>query len=206
VPGRHRLRFVTCQPSSLLIFAAAIAVLQAASSPARADEELLRGPHPFVKNNELTLHAGYSGGLGDYVSGMRLQANYSFRTSQLIWLDLEIGGVSGSCHADAITCSKGAGNAVDVLAGAAWKYQTELPIVVHARIDGGPVFLFPDGTRSAAGFLLRASAGGYYYLYDWFGLGAEIGGAWGIGFFRTTPSHRGELGSVEATLGVALQF
>jgi hypothetical protein len=27
-----------------------------------------------------------------------------------------------------------------------------------------------------------------------------------MGFFRASPSHTGNLGSVEATLGVALQF
>ena len=205
-PGRHRLRPVRFLTRALLISTSALALCSAAAAPARADEELLRGPHPFIKDNELALHAGFSGGMGDYVSGMRLQADYGYRMGQIAWLDIQMGVVSGSCHADTITCSKGTGNAIDVLAGAAWKFQTKLPIVVHARVDGGPVFLFPDNTPSAAGFLVRGATGAHYYLYDWFGLGAEIGAGWGLAFFRSTPRHTGSLGSVTATLGVTLQF
>lgn len=198
-----------CLPRVLPCFAAAFAVsavLLATATPARAQEELLRGPHPFLKNDELTLHAGMSGGLGDYVSGMRLQADYGYRVGQLTWFDLQMGVVSGSCHSDATTCNKGAGNAIDILAGAAWKFQTKVPVVVYCRVDGGPVFLFPDGTRSAAGFLVHGAAGAHYYLYDWFGLGLEVGGAWGLAFFSSTPSHTASLGSADATLGVTLQF
>jgi hypothetical protein len=186
--------------------AATFAVFLGAVFYTHAEEELLRGPHPFIKDNELALHAGYSGGLGDYVSGLRLQGDYGYRLGQIPWFDLQMGVVSGGCQTDAITCSKGAGNAVDILAGVAWKFEAKLPIVVHARVDGGPVFLFPDGTRSAAGFLMRGAAGAHYYLYDWFGLGAEIGGAWGLGFFRSAPRHTGNLGSLDASLGVTLQF
>jgi hypothetical protein len=181
-------------------------LLCVAALPAQADEELLRGPHPFIKNDELALHAGYSGGLGDNVSGLRLQGDYSYRMGQVTWLDVQMGVVSGSCRTDAIACGDGTGNSVDIVAGAAWKFQTRLPLVVHVRVDGGPIFLFPDGARSSAGFLFRGAAGMHYFLYDWFGLGGEIAGAWGMGFFRADPKHDGQLGSVEATLGVTLQF
>jgi hypothetical protein len=183
-----------------------ITVLLCAAFPVRAEEELLRGPHPFIQNDELDLHAGYAFAFGDDVSGLRMQADFSHRLGQVVWLDIQMGVVSGSCHTGDTTCSRGSGNAVDILAGAAWKFQTRLPLVIHVRADGGPVFLFPDSTRSAAGFLLRGAAGAHYYLYDWFGLGGEIGGTYGLGFFRTSPSHTGNLGSLDATLGVALQF
>ncbi len=181
-------------------------VLGGAALPAQADEVLLHGPHPFIKNDELALHAGFSGGLGDNVTGLRLQGDYSYRLGQVTWFDVQMGVVSGSCHRQEIACGDGTGNSVDIVAGAAWKFQTRLPLVVHLRADGGPIFIFPDSARSSAGFLFRGAAGMHYYLYDWFGLGGELAGAWGMGFFRASPSHTGNLGSVEATLGVTLQF
>jgi hypothetical protein len=183
-----------------------IVLLAAATSSARAEEDLLRGPHPFVKADELDLHAGYSGGLGDNVSGVRLQGDYTYRLGQVTWLDVQMGVVSGSCRTHEIACSNGTGTSVDVVGGAAWKFQTRLPLVVHARAAGGPLFLFPDGARSSAGFLVRGAGGAHYFLYDWFGLGAEIGASWGMAFFRADPRHTAHLGSVDATLGVALQF
>ena len=183
-----------------------LVALFAAALPARAEEELLRGPHPFIKNDELALHAGFSGGLGDNVSGLRLQGDYSYRLGQVTWFDVQMGVVSGSCRTQEIACSDGTGNSVDVVAGAAWKFQTRLPLVAQVRVDGGPLFLFPDSARSSMGFIFRGGAGLHYFLYDWFGLGGEIAGAWGMGFFRASPRHTGNLGSVEATLGVTLQF
>jgi hypothetical protein len=183
-----------------------LAVLVAATASARAEEELLRGPHPFIKSDELALHAGLSGGLGDNVSGLRLQGDYSYRMGQVTWFDLQMGVVSGSCRSQEIACRDGTGNSVDVVAGGAWKLQTRLPIVAHLRLAGGPFFLFPDSARSSAGFIVRGAAGAHYYLYDWFGLGGEIAGAWGMGFFRAPPRHTGNVGSVEATAGVTLQF
>ena len=201
-PGRHRLRAVLLPLRSCLGFV----LLCLAALPAQAEEELLHGPHPFIKNDELSLHAGFSGGLGDNVSGLRLQGDYSYRLGQTTWFDLQMGVVSGSCRNQEIACSDGTGDSVDIVAGAGWKYQTRLPLVVHVRFAGGPIFLFPDSARSSAGFLLRGAAGAHYFLYDWFGLGGELAGTWGMGFFRASPSHTGNLGSVEATLGVTLQF
>jgi hypothetical protein len=200
--GRHRLRAVRFLLPALLSAAALLGALPAA----HAEEEVLHGPHPFIKTDELALHAGYSGGLGDNVSGLRLQGDYSYRLGQVIWFDVQMGVVSGSCRNEEIACSDGTGNSVDIVAGAAWKFQTRLPLIVHLRVAGGPLFLFPDSAQSSMGFLFRGGAGAHYYLYDWFGLGGEIAGAWGMGFFRADPSHTGQLGSVEATLGVALQF
>ena len=177
-----------------------------ATSAARAEEELLRGPHPFIKDNELGLHAGYSAGLGDNMRGLRVQGDYLNRLAQTAWLDIQMGIVSGSCHADQTVCASGGGNAVDILGGAAWKFQTNLPIVPYAKAAAGPIFLFPDGTRSAAGFLVRGGLGAHYFLYDWFGVGAEVTGSWGAAFFAADSHRTGSLGSVDMNLGVALQF
>jgi hypothetical protein len=184
----------------------AFALLGASASSAKAEEELLRGPHPFLKDNELTLHAGYSAGLGDNVRGLRVQGDYLNRLAQTVWLDLQIGIVSGSCRANQTACGSGGGNAVDILGGAAWKFQTNLPIVPYAKAALGPIFLFPDGTRSAAGFLVRGAVGAHYFLYDWFGVGAEFAGSWGVAFFSSDSHGTGSLGSVDMKMSVALQF
>jgi hypothetical protein len=184
----------------------ALALLGASATSAQAEEELLRGPHPFIKDNELAIHAGYSAGLGDNMRGLRVQGDYLYRLAQTLWLDIQMGVVSGSCRTNQIACSNGSGNAVDVLGGAAWKFQTNLPIVPYAKVDLGPIFLFPDNTRSAAGFIVRGGVGAHYFLYDWFGVGAEFTGTWGMAFFATDAHRTGSLGSVDANLGVALQF
>jgi len=177
-----------------------------AASKAQAEEELLRGPHPFIKDNEVTLHAGYGAGLGDSMRGLRVQGDYLSRLAQTAWLDIQMGIVSGSCHTNPAACSNGGGNAVDILGGAAWKFQTNLPIVPYVKAAAGPIFLFPTSTRSAAGFLLRGGVGAHYFLYDWFGVGAEVTGAWGVAFFAADSHRTGALGSVDMNLGVAVQF
>jgi hypothetical protein len=183
-----------------------LALLGTSVTSARADEELLRGPHPFLKDNEVAAHAGYSAGLGDNVRGLRVQGNYLNRLAQTVWLDIQMGVVSGSCHTSQTACASGSGNAVDILGGAAWKFQTNLPIVPYVKAALGPIFLFPDSTRSAAGFLARGGVGAHYFLYDWFGVGAEIAGSWGMAFFAADSHRTGALGSVDMDLGVALQF
>lgn len=188
--------------SSLLAFA----FWGLAAPSAQAEEELLRGPHPFIRDNELTLHAGYSAGLGDNMRGLRVQGDYLNRLAQTAWLDIQMAIVSGSCHADQTVCESGSGNAVDILGGAAWKFQTNLPIVPYAKAAAGPIFLFPSNTRSAAGLLVRGGVGAHYFLYDWFGVGAEVTGSWGVAFFAADSHHSGALGSADINLGVALQF
>ena len=196
------LRAVRIFSPTLLVFALA----WLPSTSAKAEEELLRGPHPFIKDNELTVHAGYSAGLGDNMRGLRVQGDYLNRLAQAVWLDIQMGVVSGSCHTNQTACGSGGGNAVDILGGAAWKFQTNLPIVPYAKAALGPIFLFPDSTRSAAGFLLRGGVGAHYFLYDWFGVGAEFTGSWGVAFFAADSHRTGSLGSVDLNLGVALQF
>ena len=189
-----------------LAFVFAIALLGLSASSAQAEEELLRGPHPFIKDNELALHVGYGAGLGDTMRGLRVQGDYLNRLARTAWLDIQMGIVSGSCQTDPTACESGGGNAVDILGGVAWKFQTNLPIVPYVKAAVGPIFLFPSGTRSAAGFLARGGVGAHYFLYDWFGVGAEVTGSWGVAFFAADSHRTGALGSVDMNLGVALQF
>jgi len=182
----------------------ALVVVAFAASSARAEDELLRGPHPFTKDNELTLHAGYSAALGDDARGLRLQGDYSYRLGQLLWLDVQMGMTNGSCNTNEIGCAKGSGRAVDIVGGATWKFQTDVPVIPYVRLAAGPVFLFPDGTRSAFGLIGRGGVGAHYYLVDWFGIGIEFTGSGGLAF--RSGGHTRALGSLDANLGVALQF
>jgi hypothetical protein len=161
----------------------------------------LRGPHPFIKDNELTVHAGYGIGLGDMPDGVRVQGDYTYRIGQVPWLDIQMGLLAGACRASGTACG---GKTADILGGLAWKLQTNLPIVPYAKAMAGPVFMFPEGSRGVAGLLARGGAGAHYYPYDWFGLGVEITAAWGLAF----PSGGGarNVGGIDANVGVALQF
>lgn len=190
---------------TLALFVATFAIAGSAV-PARADDELLRGPHPFIRNDEATLHAGYTAGFGDNARGLRVQGDYYYRLDQSAWLDVQMAIVSGSCRSDPAVCTSGNGSAVDIAAGAAWKFQTNLPVVPYVKAVAGPLFLFPQNSRSAAGILVRGGLGAHYYLFDWFGVGAEVTGAAGVAFFGVAGHDRSAVGDVSATVGVALQF
>jgi hypothetical protein len=182
-----------------------VTVLLGATSLSRADE-LLRGPHPFVKENQVSIHTGYGIRLGDNAQGFRLQADYTYRLGQALWLDIQMGMVTGKCRTNQTACSQGKGDAVDILAGVAWKFQTNLPIVPYARVAAGTIFLFPDHTDSAWGLLARGAGGAHYFLYDWFGLGIELGASLGRAFYSASERSSAVVGGVDLNLGVALQF
>jgi hypothetical protein len=174
------------------------------SSSARAEDELLRGPHPFLHDNELTLHAGYSAALGDGARGLHVQGDYTYRLGQLLWLDLQMALTNGSCNVNEKACAKGSGSAIDIVGGVAWKFQTNVPVVPYVRLAGGPIFLFPDGTRSRFGLLGRGGIGAHYYFVDWFGLGVEFTGSGGFAFYGGSSLRM--LGSFDASVGAAFQF
>ena len=46
---------------------------------ARAEENLLHGPHPFLKDNELSVHALVGEGQGDALSGAKLELGYGYK-------------------------------------------------------------------------------------------------------------------------------
>jgi len=181
-------------------------LLAALAAPARGEETLLRGPHPFNQQNFIALHAGWGLGFGDAPVGPRLQGDYQYRLSGPAWLDLQMGVLAGDCRGRAQPCGAGTGKAVDILAGAAWNFQTSVPLVPYARVAAGPVFLFPEGVRSSAGFLLRGGAGIHYFFYDWFGVGAEITLAWGLAVYDLSALRSGNLTTVDGNVGVRWHF
>ncbi len=166
------------------------------ASRARAEgDELLRGPFPFLNENELSVHAGYAVGLGQAPSGTRAQVDYGLALQRGPWVDIQMGMVAGHCAGD---CGAEGGKSVDVLAGLKWKFQTSVPVVPYGKLAVGPVFLFPDDASNTAGFLVRGAVGAHYFFNHWLGLGAEISGATGYA--------SGALGSLDFTLGAEFQF
>src|SRR5215475_11992564 len=83
-------------PPLLLLFVAFLVALLGAT-PARADDNLLRGPHPFLKDNELSAHLLLAEGLGDSWSGTKLGLDYGYRLSGPAWLNLQINIQKGTC-------------------------------------------------------------------------------------------------------------
>jgi hypothetical protein len=191
----HRLCWFT-----LLLANALPLPVHADSTPAPQTEEILRGPHPFIKENEVAFHVGYSAGLGEAPSGVRVQGDYLSRLGRVPWLDIQMGILVGSCRAYEASCKRD--RAADILGGIAWRFQSTLPIVPYLKSSTGPVFLLSrDG--SAFGWVVRGGAGAHYYPYDWFGLGVELTAAWGVAVSDTRSMS---LGSIDANLGAAVQF
>jgi hypothetical protein len=183
-----------------------IVFLLVCSGSVRAEDLLLRGPHPFNKENFLAFHGGWAAGFGDGPQGPRLQGDFQFRLGVVTWLDLQMGVLVGDCRGRASPCGVGTGNAVDILGGFAWNFQTDLPLVPFVRIAAGPIYLFPDGGPRRIGVLLRGGGGAHYFFYDWFGVGAEVSTAWGLAIDDIGPFRSDRLGFLDATLGAIWHF
>ena len=186
-------------------FSCALA-LALAAGPARA-ENLLEGPHPFLRSNELSLHGGYGAGFGDTFAGPKVILDYGYKLERGIWLDLGLGLLSGVCrtHLDDPACAR-KGDSAEVLAGIKWKLRMSIPVVPYVKALAGLAYQFPDNAHSAWGPLLRAGLGAKYFLYEWFGVGGEVTISAGRAGYQddTTLSHA--LGGLDATLGAEVQF
>ena len=84
----HASRVRCCSPSRLL--------RRHAGARRR---QLLRGPHPFLKDNELSAHLLLAEGLGDSWSGTKLGIDYGYRLSGPLWLNLQLNIQKGTLHA-----------------------------------------------------------------------------------------------------------
>jgi hypothetical protein len=173
-----------------------IGALGARSAPARAEENLLHGPHPFLKDNELSVHILVAEGANDSLSGAKLALDYGYKLgagSAPTWLNLEINVEHGGCGPmpGNGVCGSNTGDVVETLAGAKWKFATPLPLVPYVKAAAGLVFAFPNGASDAPGFAVRAAGGVNYFFFDWLGLGVEVGVSLGrIDYDATFPgSH-----------------
>jgi hypothetical protein len=150
------------------------------SSTARAEDNLLHGPHPFLRDNELSIHILVAEGQGDSLSGAKLALDYGYKLSSgsmPVWLNLEINVEHGGCAPmpGSAVCGTDTGDVVETLAGAKWKFATPLPLVPFVKAAAGLVFAFPNGASDAPGLAVRAAGGVNYFFFDWLGLGVEVG-------------------------------
>jgi len=188
-----------------LIPLCALALALAAQS-ARA-EHLLEGPHPFLRDNELSLHGGYAAGFGDTFAGPKLIVDYGYKLDRGIWLDLGLGLLSGVCrpHVGDPSCAR-KGDSVEVLGGIKWKLRMNVPVVPYAKVQAGLAYQFPESARSAWGPMVRGGLGAKYFLYDWLGLGAEVTASAGRAAYQDGSTLSRALGGLDATLGAEVQF
>ncbi len=164
----------------LLLPLAAAATL-AWPAGARADENLLHGPHPFLKDNQLALHVLIGQGLGDTLSGAKLALDYGYRVSDSVvapvWLNLQLNYEHSGCSASATdgVCGTNTGDMLETLAGARWTFATPIPLVPFIESAVGMLFAFPNGASNALGLGARFVGGANYFFFDWLGLGAQVG-------------------------------
>jgi hypothetical protein len=170
-------------------------------------EQLLEGPFPFARDNELSIHGGYAAGFGDTFAGPKLLVDYGYKLDRGIWLDLGIGFLSGVCRPrmDSPACVRN-GDSAEVLGGIKWKLRMNVPVVPYAKLQGGLAYQFPDSARSAWGPLVRGGVGAKYFLHEWIGLGAEVTMSLGRASYEEGSTLSRALGGLDATLGAELQF
>ena len=68
---------------------------------AQENQNLLHGPHPFLKDNELSVHALIGEGQGDALSGAKLELAYGYKLtggSAPFWLNLLISFEHSGCN------------------------------------------------------------------------------------------------------------
>lgn len=201
----HRVSRAVAPLVALLPMLVAVAVT-AAAGPARA-EHLLRGPYPFLRDNELSLHGGYGAGFGDTFGGPKAIVDYGYKLDRGVWLDLNLGFLSGVCRPriDSPECVR-KGNTYEVLGGIKWKLRMNVPVVPYAKVLAGLGYQFPDSARSALGPVVRAGLGAKYFIYEWIGVGGEVTASTGRASYQEGATLSRTLGSLDATLGVEVAF
>ena len=178
----------------LLLTAFTLGVVMLSSSVARAEEtqNLLHGPHPFLKDNELSVHALIGEGQGDALSGAKLELGYGYKLTggaDPFWLNLLLSFEHSGCNPSSggvNDCAGVTGDIVETMAGMKWKLATPIPLVPYLQGNAGLVFAFPNGATDALGLAIRAAGGANYFFFDWLGLGIQVGFSVGrIGYDAT---------------------
>jgi hypothetical protein len=191
-------------PPLIVTTLAILVVATATAAPARAEEEnLLRGPHPFLRDNELSAHFLLAAGAGDSWSGTKLALDYGYRLGRPIWLNLQLNVERGSCALTSGSCAR-SGSTFETMAGGKWKFATESPVVPYLKVAAGLLYLFPEQARSAVGLAMRTGGGVAYFFFDWLGFGLEANLSLGRGFFDS--SYVGSHAYVVFDFGGGIEF
>jgi hypothetical protein len=174
-----------------------------AARPALADDNMLRGPHPFLKDNELSAHVQLVAGGASTPGGTKIAADYGYRLRGPFWLNLQLNTQRAACHtpSGAPTCDQASGSIFETMAGIKVKFATPIPVVPYVKGDAGLAFAFPNGAGNGMGLAVRAGAGASYFFFDWLGLGAELG--YSVGRLSTADPSYSEL---DVGGGIEFQF
>ncbi len=169
----------------LLAAAASAALAALAAGAVRADDNLLHGPHPFRKDNQLALHVLVANGLGDSMSGTKIGLDYGYKLTSgpfPLGVDLAFNLQHGACTqgSTATVCGQDTGSVFETLAGVRWSFATPIPLVPFAAVQTGFVFSFPNSADAGWGITGRGVGGANYFFFDWLGLGAQVGMSLGI--------------------------
>ncbi|MEP6653728.1 MAG: hypothetical protein ABJA82_10235 [Myxococcales bacterium] len=198
-----RLSFpLTVPPIAILV-----ALLLVAAAPRRAGAEdlVLTGPHPSLKENALSLQVLLSAGLGDSSSGHGVGIGYGYMLDGPLWLDLQL-NVRGASSGPLVAGKPTNTDAIELLGGVTWRFRTPVPLVPYLRMGGGLLYLYPRTGANAAGPVGRAAAGARYYVFDW--LGFTLEGALSLGHAYLDRDYPGShnYAVFDAGLGVEWQF
>jgi hypothetical protein len=133
--------------------------------------------------------------------------DYGYKLDRGIWLDLGVGLLSGACgtRLDDPTCAR-SGDSAEVLGGIKWKLRMNIPLVPYVKAQAGLAFQFPEHTRNAWGLLVRGGLGATYFLYEWFGVSAEVTASAGRAGYQEGSTLSHALGGLDVTLGAEVQF
>jgi len=187
--------------------AACVTVLSAAGS-ARADENLLRGPHPFRRENQVSAHVLVASGGYDTMSGTKLAFAYDFKLTggwNPLWLEFGVNAQHGACSSAPNTaCNADTGDVFETVGGAKWTFATPIPLVPYVSGMAGLAYAFPNGASAAAGPMLRAAGGANYYFFDWLGLGGQLG--YSIGSLNYDSTFKGSHTYAVLNVGGGLVF
>jgi hypothetical protein len=191
------------QSKRALLGAAVLVATALAARPARAQDNMLRGPHPFLKDNELSAHVQLVAGVGNTPGGTKIAADYGYRLRGPAWLNLQLNFQNAPCHtpSGAPNCSDPSGTVYETLAGIKLKWATPIPLVPYVKGGVGLAYAFPDRASNGFGFAARFGGGASWFIFDWLGLGAELG--YSVGHLSTADSKYAE---VDFGGGVEFQF
>jgi hypothetical protein len=209
MPSRRRFPLIQSTFSTYGCALAATVILAATAAPARADENLLRGPYPFLRDNQLSVHVLLASGRADTMSGTKLAFDYDYKLTggwSPLWLDLGVNAQHGGCNSgpNSTVCAPDSGDVYETYGGVKWMFATPLPIVPYVGVLAGLAFAFPDDASAASGPFFRAVGGANYFFFEWLGVGAQIG--YSIGGLDYDSTFKGSHTYAVLDLGGGLLF
>jgi hypothetical protein len=190
---------------------ALVSLVLAAGRPARADDNLLHGPHPFRKDNQLALHVLIANGLGSSMSGTKFGVDYGYKLMSgafPLGLALALNMQHGACTGMTAStgCGQNTGTLFETLAGGRVHLPTPIPVVPYVAVQSGFVFSFPNAASAGWGLAGRGVAGANYFFFDWFGLGAQVGFSLGTINYDSTFTGSHTYAVFDIGGGIELQF